>query len=156
MHDGICITRRTSNASARGGTVKTDKPQITPFPFALASILCSPRSLSGAVTTAFLTWQRPAGRDQTVYRATEKGRDNRPAGVGVPRHHLVPAPAGVHRKSSCRHASYTTIATALDRFRLRTPGRMGRVRQCSGGRPSSTSVGRPRVSGPNSSASPRQ
>ena len=56
----------------------------------------------------------------------------------------------------CRQASNTTTAMLLERLRLRLSGRIGSRRRCSGGRLSSTSTGRPRVSGPNSNASPER
>jgi glutaryl-CoA dehydrogenase len=52
------------------------------------------------------------------------------------------------------HASYITTATVLDRLRLRLSGCMGRRRRRPCGNASSTSCGRPRVSGPNRNASP--
>ena len=55
---------------------------------------------------------------------------------------------------SCRQASNRVTATALDRLRLRLPGRMGRRKRRSRGRASSRACGRPRVSGPNRKASP--
>jgi hypothetical protein len=57
-------------------------------------------------------------------------------------------------KSSCRHASYTTTAAALDRFRLRLPALIGNRSLCSSGRLSSSAWGRPRVSGPMRNTSP--
>ena len=55
----------------------------------------------------------------------------------------------------CRHASYTATATAFERLRLRTPASIGIRRRRSTGQASSTASGRPRVSAPNNSASPR-
>ena len=54
----------------------------------------------------------------------------------------------------CRHASNTTTATVFDRFKLRLSGSIGRRKRRSGGIDSSTSSGRPRLSGPNRKASP--
>src|SRR5206468_9128006 len=51
-------------------------------------------------------------------------------------------------------ASYTTSATAFDRFRLRLPARIGMASWRSRGMHSSTRAGRPRVSEPKISASP--
>ncbi len=55
--------------------------------------------------------------------------------------------------SSCRQASNTVTATALDRFRLRLPVRIGRRRRISGLNASSISFGKPAVSDPNTNAS---
>jgi glycerol-3-phosphate dehydrogenase (NAD(P)+) len=55
---------------------------------------------------------------------------------------------------SCRQASNTTTATAFERLRLRFPGRIGRRSRRSGGKLSRISCGSPRVSAPNTKASP--
>ncbi len=57
------------------------------------------------------------------------------------------------RNPHCRHASYRAIATALARLRLRPVVNIGIRNRCSRGMSASTRAGRPRVSGPNSSAS---
>ena len=53
----------------------------------------------------------------------------------------------------CRQASNTVTATALERFKLRLPSRIGSRSRCCAGSASSTACGKPRVSGPNSNAS---
>ncbi len=53
-----------------------------------------------------------------------------------------------------RHASYTATATALERLRLRTPGRIGMRRRDSGANSSMIACGSPAVSQPKTSTSP--
>ena len=73
----------------------------------------------------------------------------------VSRHAVMLAAAQRPRQPSCRQASYTATATAFDRFRLRAPSSIGIRSRRSTGQASSTASGRPRVSAPNTSASPR-
>ena len=49
--------------------------------------------------------------------------------------HLNPLePTSLPANPRCRHASNTITATALERLRLRLPGRIGKRKRCSGGR----------------------
>jgi len=57
-------------------------------------------------------------------------------------------------KPCCRQASKMVTATALERLRLRLPGRMGRVRRQEGENSSMMACGSPRVSGPKTKTSP--
>jgi lysyl endopeptidase len=57
-------------------------------------------------------------------------------------------------KSCWRHASNSAIATVLDRLRLRLPGTRGNRSVRSADSEARSSAGNPRVSGPNSKASP--
>ena len=58
------------------------------------------------------------------------------------------------KKWFCLQASNTVTATALDRFRLRWPARMGSYRHCAGPKQARTASEIPLVSEPNPSQSP--
>src|SRR5437660_11748141 len=61
---------------------------------------------------------------------------------------------GFYQPCSCRRPSYRTMPAAVAKFRLRTfPDTIGMVKEAER---SSTSAGKPRVSGPNSRQSPER
>lgn len=69
--------------------------------------------------------------------------------VALQRLYFIAAPT----KASCRQASYKTIETVLDKFKLRLAACIGKYKHRSEPSSANTVAGKPRVSGPNKKAS---
>ena len=116
---GLAIGQRTSRSPPRWRRSATS-------PKACSACGRSRPAPNASASTCRSPWRcrRSSSRD---WRRAKRSAICWPARRATSTDHDGAAPA----KPFCRHASNTTTATALDRFRLRCSGRIGRRRQCA-------------------------
>ena len=145
--------------SARGDEARPDRPvrcRLSP-PCAACSTRTSRPSLPSTSSYRAIRSLNTGARDQGL-RGTIAGRAALSALALAPSPSPWPSPLAPRpsplapsyappANPSCRQARRHPYHRALDRFKLRFPGRISRLRRCSGANPATASSGGPRVSG---------